>query len=118
MPPELELLEPLAPAVKNLTPPLLTIAIPTFNRACQLGTLLGILEPQLAPYPEIELLVSDNASEDTTPAVLAQAAPRIPRLRIHRHATNIGSDRRGRPPRPRRHRGSPGPPPLSHRRPR
>ncbi len=92
MPSELELLEPVAPAVKTLTPPLLTIAIPTFNRALQLGTLLEILEPQLAHHPDIELFVSDNASEDTTPAVLAEAAQRFPRLRTHRHPINIGSD--------------------------
>ncbi|WP_158819788.1 glycosyltransferase [Granulicella sp. S156] len=76
--------------------PLLTIAIPTFNRAVHLAELLAVLEPQLAAYPQVELLVSDNASEDTTPQILAAAQERfaaqgIP-LVIHRHAVNVGAD--------------------------
>ena len=92
MPPELELLERPETTAKILAPPLLTIAIPTFNRAGQLGTLLDVLQPQLAHHPEIELLVSDNASEDATPAILEAAHQRFPRLRTHRHPSNIGSD--------------------------
>src|ERR1700761_2957361 len=76
--------------------PLLTIAIPTFNRAQDLLAALTVLEPQLAAYPQVEVLVSDNASADDTPQVLAVAQERFAaqgiRLEIQRHAENIGSD--------------------------
>jgi abequosyltransferase len=76
--------------------PLLTIAVPTFNRAQYLTDLLAILEPQLAALPQVELFVSDNASEDRTQEVIADASTRFAacgaRLRTHRHAVNIGSD--------------------------
>ena len=76
--------------------PLLTIAIPTFNRAAELRELLQVLEPQLAPFPEVEVFVSDNASADDTAEVLAQAQTRFTaqgmQLRPHRHPQNIGSD--------------------------
>ena len=78
------------------TRPLLTIAIPTFNRASQLGTLLAVLEPQVAHQTQVEILVSDNGSADGTPEVIATAAERFRRvgavLHTHRQATNIGSD--------------------------
>ena len=96
MPPELELLERAQTPPKALKQPLLTIAIPTFNRAAQLDALLRVLEPQVAAQPGVELLVSDNASDDETPEVIAAAATRFAlaggRLRTHRHARNVGSD--------------------------
>ena len=96
MPPELELLERAAPPAKALARPLLTIAIPTFNRADQLRALLSALEPQVAGKADVEVFVSDNASTDSTPAAVAEAAVRYARLgarlRTHRQATNIGSD--------------------------
>ena len=76
--------------------PLLTIAIPTFNRADQLRGLLAILEPQLARAADVEVFVADNCSADETPAVIAAAqasyAAKGARLRAHRHDSNIGSD--------------------------
>ena len=76
--------------------PLLTIAIPTFNRAEQLEGLLKVLEPQIVRFPEVELFVSDNASEDRTPEVIACARERFTttgvRFRTHRHSSNVGSD--------------------------
>ncbi|MGI4831574.1 MAG: glycosyltransferase family 2 protein [Janthinobacterium lividum] len=76
--------------------PLLTIAIPTFNRAEQLEGLLRVLTPQLVSHPEVELFVSDNASEDHTPEVIACAQQNLAaagvRLRAHRQVSNIGSD--------------------------
>ncbi|HLI76090.1 MAG TPA: glycosyltransferase family A protein [Acidobacteriaceae bacterium] len=96
MPPELELLERTETPTRPVPRPLLTIAIPTFNRADQLEGLLEVLEPQVASHPEVEVFVSDNASEDNTPDVIAASARRFAlagaRLRTHRHATNIGSD--------------------------
>ncbi len=92
MPPEFHAGE----ASQILPKPLLTIAIPTFNRAEQLRGLLDVLVPQLANVPEVEVFVSDNASEDATPAVIAAAQAtfqqRGARIRAHRHCTNLGSD--------------------------
>ena len=76
--------------------PLLTIAIPTFNRAEQLKGLLDVLRPQLAGLREVEVFVSDNASPDHTAHVIAEAREDFEscgaRLRTHRHEVNLGSD--------------------------
>ena len=73
--------------------PLLTIAIPTFNRCHLLRDLLAALEPQLQAHPEVELLVSDNASTDGTQALLESYRPGLgSQLRVHRHPANLGSD--------------------------
>ncbi len=75
---------------------LLTIAIPTFNRAAQLQGLLRALESQVAGVPDVEVLVSDNASPDSTPEIIASAAASFRRagavLRAFRQPSNIGSD--------------------------
>jgi glycosyltransferase involved in cell wall biosynthesis len=68
------------------TGPLITIAIPTYNRAVWLR---GCVESALAQtYPNFEVLVSDNASTDETPEVLK--AFDDPRLRVVRQEKNIG----------------------------
>jgi abequosyltransferase len=81
-----------APAAR----PLLTIAIPTYNRAGHLSELLRVLEPQLAVLPQVELLVSDNASDDHTPEVIAEAQRRFAAagivLTVYRHDINLGAD--------------------------
>ncbi len=81
---------------QGLPRPLLTIAVPTFNRAAQLKDLLAVLQPQIAGVPEVEVFVSDNASDDDTPEVIGCAqrsfAAANARLRTHRHSTNLGSD--------------------------
>ena len=76
--------------------PLLTLAIPTFNRSTELAALLEILEPQLTQFPQVELLIADNASADDTPIIVSAAAERLAaagvRVQSHRHPENIGSD--------------------------
>ncbi len=76
--------------------PLLTIAIPTYNRASQLEALLAVLEPQVAGLADVEVLVSDNGSPDNTPEVIAAAVERFRRagatLHAHRQTANLGSD--------------------------
>lgn len=78
------------------TRPLLTIAIPTYNRVGYLAELLGLLEPQLAEFPQVELLICDNSSEDETPRLVAEVRERLALagsgLDYYRHASNIGSD--------------------------
>ena len=72
--------------------PLLTIAIPTYNRAANLALLLRTLGPQVAAFPEVELLVSDNASPDETESVMRLFLQEGLRCRYIRNAENIGAD--------------------------
>ena len=74
--------------------PLLTVAIPTFNRAAFLDLCLANLVPQLRGRGDVvELLVCDNASSDGTAAVAEKYGAEFPRLRYVRHPADIGSDR-------------------------
>src|SRR5450759_2852582 len=66
--------------------PLLTIAIPTFNRAGMLKDC--ILSALSQTYKNFEVIVSDNASTDETQEVLKSFCDR--RLRVVRQKTNIG----------------------------
>jgi GT2 family glycosyltransferase len=70
--------------------PLVTIAIPTYNRA---GSYLPVaLHSALAQnYPRLEVLVADNASTDKTASLLQAIIDK--RLRYLRHPVNIGANR-------------------------
>ncbi len=72
-----------------MTAPLLTVAIPTYNRASWLPRALGSV--LACSRPDLEVLVSDNASTDGTGA-LRQQQPCFadPRLRWSTQATNLG----------------------------
>jgi len=72
--------------------PLLTIAIPTYNRSRYLARLLDSLVPQLENEPRVELLISDNASPDQTPALLEEYGRRGLIFRNIRNQINIGPD--------------------------
>lgn len=72
--------------------PLLTIAIPTFNRRRCLEELLETLAPQLVTEPRVELIVSDNACTDGTPSVLESFRKRGLKFRHIRNETNVGAD--------------------------
>jgi glycosyltransferase involved in cell wall biosynthesis len=66
--------------------PLVTIAIPTFNRS---SWLKGCVQAALAQtYANFEVLVSDNASVDDTAMMLKEFDD--PRLRVIRQPENIG----------------------------
>jgi abequosyltransferase len=62
--------------------PVLTIAVPTYNRSSNLALLLSGLAPELANEHRVELLISDNCSPDDTGL----------RCRYIRNAENIGPD--------------------------
>lgn len=66
--------------------PLVTIAIPTFNRASYLAQALRSALNQ--SHWNIEILVSDNASTDATASVIRDLAD--PRIRYLRQTSNIG----------------------------
>jgi glycosyltransferase involved in cell wall biosynthesis len=69
-------------------PPLVTIAIPTFNRA---ATLPRALDSALAQtHTELEVIVSDNASSDATEEICREYAARDGRIRYLRRPANVG----------------------------
>jgi glycosyltransferase involved in cell wall biosynthesis len=71
---------------------ILSICIPTFNRHNYLDKLLGNVQQQLVKYQlqdDVEVIVSDNASEDDTSAVAQKYASVI---RYNRNEKNIGPD--------------------------
>ena len=72
--------------------PLLTIAIPTYNRSSQLSLLLRTLAPQIAELPQVELLISDNASPDDTEAVVNSFIAEGLRCRYIRNPINLDAD--------------------------
>ena len=75
------------------SPLLLTISIPTYNRAHYLEGLLATLWEQLQGESRVELVVSDNASVDNTGAVVAAFQSRGLAIRYTRNETNLGADR-------------------------
>lgn len=66
--------------------PRFTIGIPTYNRADLLRQSLASAVGQSSP--DVEVLVSDNASTDETPQVVRSFGDRV---RYHRNPSNIGS---------------------------
>lgn len=73
-----------------MSTPLVSFCVPTYNRARYLDSLLGMFAQQLADFPfSYEVFVSDNASTDDTPQVLARHADTLP-LRYVCHKVNRG----------------------------
>lgn len=74
-----------------MTRPVLSICIPTFNRARYLAILLGMLQVELPklPFP-YEVIVSDNASTDNTSEIVGQFSATLP-MRYVRSDVNIGA---------------------------
>ena len=73
-----------------MSTPLLTIAVPTYNGEKTIRQMLDILLPQCDE--RVEVLVSDNASTDTTAAILAEYTAQYPQIRLVRNEQNIGPD--------------------------
>ncbi len=76
----------------EMAKPLLTIAIPTYNRAWCLRELLPVLAGELKDESRVELIISDNASPDETPSVVQDFVERGLRVRYIRNDQNIGPD--------------------------
>jgi abequosyltransferase len=74
--------------------PLLTIAIPTWNRSTYLAMTLEQLRRELDTIGTntVEVLVSDNCSTDDTPQVVQRYASTARQFRSVRNAEDIGSD--------------------------
>src|SRR6185295_11152669 len=70
--------------------PFLSICIPTFNRADRLRVSLQAVVPQVAEHlDEVELWISDNASQDETPVVVEEAKA-LGDFNYSRNQSNIG----------------------------
>jgi glycosyltransferase involved in cell wall biosynthesis len=72
--------------------PLLSVAIPTYNRADYLRSNLAQLGSELASVPQglVEVLVSDNCSPDETPSVVQEAVAQGFPVRYVRNSENLG----------------------------
>ena len=69
--------------------PRLTIGLPVYNGARYLrGALDSLLSQTMADF---ELIVSDNASNDDTPAICREYAERDERIRVFRNERNVGA---------------------------
>lgn len=81
-------------ACLNENAPLLTIAIPTWNRAAFLVKTLEQLKLELVSLRPgtVEILVSDNCSQDETAATVQDVQAAGLNIRYVRNSENIGSD--------------------------
>ena len=73
----------------NIAHPLVTIGIPTYNRAD--GYLKEAIQSAMSQkYPNIEVVISDNCSSDNTKNLVKGFSD--PRIRYYRHDVNIGAN--------------------------
>lgn len=68
--------------------PLVSIGLPIYNGEAFVRKAIDTLLAQT--FEDFELIVSDNASTDSTPSILADYADRDSRVVIHRQPRNIG----------------------------
>lgn len=71
--------------------PILSICIPTFNRADCLDLILSTMAP-LCQNNSILLFLSDNASSDNTGEIARKYMDKYDCIHYHRHTNNIGPD--------------------------
>ena len=69
-------------------PPPVAIGLPVYNGAAFLDEAMASLCAQ--DFPDLRIVVSDNASTDATPDILATWAARDRRIELHRQRENIG----------------------------
>ncbi|MBZ2199009.1 glycosyltransferase family 2 protein [Occultella gossypii] len=72
-----------------MSTPRLTIGLPVYNGEAYLAETLESLLAQ--DYDDFELVVSDNASTDSTVAIVESFAERDPRVRLVRNDRNMGA---------------------------
>jgi abequosyltransferase len=76
-----------------MTRPLLTIAIPTYNRAKILSECLNVFLPQVDFFKDqIEFIISDNGSTDETQSVIKLYKEKYPFIKILKNSSNLGPD--------------------------
>lgn len=69
--------------------PAITIGLPVYNGAKHLDQALAALSTQ--SFADFVVVISDNASDDETPAIIDAWRGRDPRFVYHRQARNIGA---------------------------
>lgn len=75
----------------NKNKPLLSICIPTYNRAHLLKVMLKVLLPQVREFEnDVEVIVSDNASTDDTLFVI-KGSKKLGPFKYYTHTSNIGA---------------------------
>ncbi len=72
--------------------PFVTFCIPTYQRAGPLGELLASLAPQITDDTEV-VIAEEPSGDDATARVVAEWAPRFPRLRHERNSERLTFDR-------------------------
>lgn len=75
-----------------MSKPVLSICIPTYNRAVFLKQSLDVLCPQITS-DDVELIVSDNNSPDNTEDIVKQYVAMNPRIQYTKQETNLGAAR-------------------------
>ena len=68
------------------TAPRLSVVVPVHDEAENVGPLVAEIDAALEGHGAFEMVFVDDGSSDATPARLAEAQERFPRLRIVRHA--------------------------------
>lgn len=69
--------------------PMVSVVVPTYNRASYLPRLFAALSGQVYPASRMELIVVDNSSTDDTESVVREWAGRMPfPIRFHRKENN------------------------------
>lgn len=71
-----------------MTQPLVSVCVPTWNRAAALRESLKTIQGQ--DYAPLEIVIGDNGSTDGTEALCRAAAAEDARIRYFRHRQNIG----------------------------
>jgi glycosyltransferase involved in cell wall biosynthesis len=70
-------------------PPVVTVGLPVHDGERYLGRAIESILAQT--FTDLELVISDNGSSDSTPEICAAYAVADPRVRVVRHATNRGA---------------------------
>ena len=69
--------------------PILSICIPTYNRANILAETLSNILNSIMGFNEIEIIVSDNASSDSTKEIVKTFINKYPEIKYYRNEINI-----------------------------
>jgi len=79
--------------MNDISAPLLSICIPTYNRAKLLAKFLPLILEEASQFQDqVEVIVSDNCSTDATNAIASNLKSNFP-LTYHRQSENIGAGR-------------------------
>lgn len=79
----------LPPTLNAPAAPLVSVGIPTFNRSTMLRRAVESVRAQ--QYPNLEIIISDNASTDDTQQWCEHMAAQDTRVRYFRQPTNVGA---------------------------